>query len=86
MNSLEDAIDVVKDDAQPFIIGGGEIYAQAMSLADKLELTRVHHRFEGADTYFPKVNPDHWEEVSNVLNDKDEEHAYAFSFITYVRR
>ena len=86
VNSLEDAIDVARHDTQPFIIGGGQIYAQAMPIADRLELTRVHHTFEGADAFFPKVNLEHWEEISRELHDKDEDHAYAFTFITYVRR
>jgi dihydrofolate reductase len=85
VNSLEDAIDAARNDSQPFVIGGGEIYKQAMPLADKIELTRVHHSFE-ADTFFPKVDSSLWKEVSNTFHDKDENHEYAFSFLTYVKR
>lgn len=54
VNSLEDAIDAAKNDDQPFVIGGGEIYKQSISLADKLEITRVHATFDNADTFFSR--------------------------------
>ncbi len=85
VNSLERAIEVAKNDAQPFIIGGGEIYKQAMPLADKIEITRVHHSFE-ADTFFPKIDRTIWKEISNTFHKKDEAHDYEFSFITYVKK
>ncbi len=85
VNSLEDAIDAARSDNQPFIIGGGQIYKQAMSIADKIELTRVHHDFE-ADTYFPKIDPTVWKETANTFHKKDENHDYEFSFITYERK
>lgn len=85
VNSLDDALDAARNDKQPFVIGGGEIYKQAMPLADKIELTRVHASFD-ADTFFPKVDETIWKEVSNTRHNKDEKHEYAFSFLTYVRR
>lgn len=86
VNSLTDALDAAKSDPQPFIIGGGEIYKQAMPLADKIELTRVHFNFNDADTFFPKINSEIWREINNSFHDKDEEHEYAFSFLTYERK
>lgn len=85
VNNLEDALDAAKTDAQAFVIGGGEIYKQAMPLADKIELTRVHHSFE-ADTFFPKVDDTIWEETNNIFHDKDGDHDYSFSFLTYKRK
>tara|TARA_R110000868_G_scaffold28547_9_gene106995 strand:+ start:7139 stop:8065 length:927 start_codon:yes stop_codon:yes gene_type:complete len=85
VNSLEDAIDASKNDTQPFIIGGGQIYKQAMTLADKIELTRVHERFE-ADTYFPKIDLTVWKETANVFHKKDADHDHEFSFLTYERK
>jgi len=82
VNSLANAIEAAKNDKQPFIIGGGEIYKQALLFANKIELTRVHHNFE-ADTFFPKIDTSIWKETSNTFHDKDENHNYAFSFITY---
>ncbi len=85
VDTLEDALDAAKDDKQPFVIGGGEIYKLAMPLAQKIELTRVHASFD-ADTFFPKIDKTIWKEVSNTFHDKDKKHDYPFSFITYTRR
>ncbi|WP_274475113.1 dihydrofolate reductase [Mangrovimonas aestuarii] len=84
VNNIKAAIDAAKHDKQPFIIGGGEIYRQAMDYADKIELTRVHTGFEG-DTYFPEIDHNIWKETLNKYHDKDEVHKYPFSFITYER-
>jgi len=86
VNSLHDAIDAAKSDQQPFIIGGGEIYKQAMPLVSKLEITRVHSIFENADTFFPEIDENQWKEVNRTTHDADEKHAHAFSFITYLRK
>ncbi len=85
VNSLERAIEVAKNDVQPFIIGGGQIYQQAISLADKIEITRVHSEFE-ADTFFPKIDLSIWKEIDNVFHKKDSEHEHEFSFITYIKK
>ncbi len=85
VNNLQDAIDAAKSDSQPYIIGGGEIYKQALNLATKIELTRVHESFE-ADTFFPELDLLQWEEVETVFYAKDEKHKYDFSFITYKKK
>ncbi|RKE91921.1 dihydrofolate reductase [Ichthyenterobacterium magnum] len=86
VNNIEDALDAARHDKQPFIIGGGEIYKQSMNLTDKLEITRVHHSFEGADTFFPEIDTAIWKETANTFHDKDEKHVYSFSFLTYERK
>ena len=85
VNSLEAAIKAAKEDKQPFIIGGGEIYKQAMPLANKIELTRVHENFD-ADTFFPKIDPSIWKETHNVFHKKDDKHVHEFSFLTYEKK
>jgi len=85
VNSLEVAIvEATKLDTNPFIIGGGEIYKQALNVVDTLELTRVHHNFEG-DTFFPKIDASIWNETNRVYQGKDDLHKFDFSFITYKR-
>ena len=84
VNNLDDALDAAKNDPQPFIIGGGEIYKQAMAIADKIELTRVHENFD-ADTYFPYIDTVIWKEMAHTLHDKDLNNDYKYSFITYKR-
>lgn len=84
VHSLEKALEIAKADEQPFVIGGGEIYKLSMEKADKIELTRVHGTFE-ADTFFPEIDPEKWKLVSSEFHEKDERHAYAFTYLTYER-
>ena len=84
-SSLPKAIEAAKKiDDDIYIIGGGNIYKQAMELADVLYITEVHHEFDG-DTYFPEIDLDDWEEVERENCTKDEKHPYAYSFVTYKR-
>lgn len=82
VDSLEAALALAQEDDRPFIIGGGEIYSQALAFADCIELTRVHDDFE-ADTFFPEIDTAVWREVWRENHDKDDKHAHAFSFIRY---
>src|SRR5690554_1451546 len=59
VHSLDEALAKVKDDSQPFVIGGGEIYKLALEKAEKIELTRVHESFE-ADAFFPELDMSNW--------------------------
>ena len=86
VNNLDDALDAARTDKQPFIIGGGEIYKQSIRLAHKLEITRVHATFDDADTFFPEIDMSKWKEVSRTTHDANDDHKYAFSFITYTRK
>lgn len=85
VHTLERALEIAKDDPQPFIIGGGEIYKQALPLADKIELTRVHADFE-ADTFFPEIDEKEWKLVKKEFHTTDEKHKYSFTYLTYERR
>ena len=84
-HSLEDAIAYANTDDTVYIIGGGEIYRQAMAVATKIELTRVHAELT-ADTFFPDIPEDQWELTSEAYHPKDEKHQYAFSYLTYERK
>ena len=72
-------------DEQVFVIGGGEIYRQALPATDVVYLTEVHHAFEG-DVTFPDLTPLEWREESRQRHEPDDKHAYAFSFVTLRRR
>ena len=85
VNNMEDALDAARSDKQPFIIGGGEIYKQSMGLADKIEITRVHHSFPDADTFFPAIDLSKWKETARKEHAKDDKHEFAFTFLTYER-
>ena len=84
-HSLEEAIAMFPADEEVFIIGGAQIYAQAMSLADKLYLTIVHRNYDG-DTSFPKIDYSEWREVSRQEFSKGEEYDYPFTFIDLERK
>jgi len=72
-------------DAEVAVIGGGEIYREALPAADVIYLTEVHHTFEG-DAYFPALRPTEWREEARERHEPDERHAYAYSFVTLRRR
>ena len=67
------------------VIGGAEIYAQWMDIADRLEITEVHARPEG-DTCLAAIEPADWEEVARVRNPSGPDDSADFSYVTYIRR
>ena len=85
VQDLEKAIAVCPKNEDIFVIGGGEIYSQSIHLADQLDITRVHHSFE-ADVFFPEIDPEIWELISEQVHLKDEKHPYDYSFQTFVRK
>lgn len=85
VHSLEDAIKVAPKDEEVFIIGGAEIYRQAMPLCNKMYLTIIHHDFEG-DTLFPDIDFSQWNLTSDEKHLADEKNAYDFSFRVYERK
>ena len=84
-HSLDEAISMVKNDDEPFIIGGENIYKQALPKVDRIYLTRVHATFEG-DTYFPEIDANEWEVVSSEYHGTDEKHKYPFTVYTLEHR
>ncbi|MEQ1849268.1 MAG: dihydrofolate reductase [Candidatus Peribacteraceae bacterium] len=84
VHSLADAIDLVRDEPEAFIIGGGSLYRDGMDYAQRIYLTRVHVTLEG-DTYFPVIDPTVWKEVRREEHAADAAHQYAFTYIDYER-
>ncbi len=85
VDSIEKALAICPKEENAFIIGGGEIYQLGLPFTDKIEITRVHHTFEG-DAYFPDINEDEWEIIFSEYNEKDEKHNYDYSYQTFVRK
>lgn len=71
--------------AEVCIIGGGEIYREALPAVDVIHLTEVHHLFEG-DATFPNLSPSEWREETRQRHPADERNPYPFSFVTLRRR
>ena len=85
-NSLQDVINYCRDEREIFIIGGAEIFNQAMPMADEILLTRVHTIIEGADAFFPELLESDWELISQEKHNKDDKHQYDYTFEVYKRK
>ena len=82
VHSVAEALANTNEDLQPFILGGGEIYALFLDLAKKFELTQIHHEFEG-DAFFPLIDFSNWELLSKEAHFKEAKQPYNYSFLTY---
>lgn len=85
VHSIAAALEVAKEDDSPFIIGGAQIYKEAISLVNQLDITEVHHEFE-ADAFFPEIDLNIWKETKRERFEADEKNKYAYSFVSYVRK
>jgi len=80
VNSLPEALEITKEEEKPvFIVGGAEIYKQALPLTHTLYLTTIHHQFE-ADTFFPTINRSEWKVVKSESHAADEKNPYDYTF------
>lgn len=82
--SLKEALALGATEDEVFVIGGGEIFARALPLADRIYLTLVHAQVEG-DTFFPPFEAGAWALASEEFHAADERHEYAFTFRRYDR-
>ena len=71
-----------------FIIGGSQVYKDALDIPeiDTIYATEIDAKFPDADTFFPEINMDAWEEVSRAHHSADTENSYDFDFVTYKRK
>ena len=68
------------------VLGGGNIYEQAIHLADRLVLSEIHTEIEAGDAFFPEVDRHIWEEYAREDHPADEDNPYPYSFVFYQRR
>lgn len=82
--SLEEALQIARQlgETEAFLIGGGQLYAQALPLADRLYLTEVQTTPE-ADTFFPLPLEPHWKETSREEHTPDQNNLFSFAFVVY---
>lgn len=83
--SLEDAIQMHKEEKEIFIIGGANLYEQTISKVDRLYVTVIHHEFEG-DTFFPQWNHDEWEVIEQEDCIPDTQNKFSYVFQTLKRK
>ncbi|KQS33464.1 dihydrofolate reductase [Dyadobacter sp. Leaf189] len=87
VHSLDEALEAARqiENEEAFIIGGGELYKQAQSIADRLYVTEVHTEIEG-DTHFHVNDPSAWIETERTVHEHDDKHAFKFEFVNYSKR
>lgn len=83
-HSLAEAIAACVNDEEIFVIGGAEIYAQALSMADTIYLTEIQQDVEG-DAHFPEFNKGAWREVAREHRSQSEPQLLEYHFVTYRR-
>ncbi len=88
VHSLEEAIQYAKKlgEEECFIIGGGQIYQQALQkgLIQQMYVTHVLEEFEG-DTFFPEIDFDGWQEETLLTHLKDDKNPHHFTIKKYTR-
>lgn len=83
-HSLQEAVAMAEGDEETFIIGGAQIYREALAVADRMYITRVERDYEG-DTSFPDIDYSQWRLVAEERHERGEEYEWPFSFLTYDR-
>ena len=87
VHSIEEALEFAKNDSAIYVIGGAQIYKEALEkcLVDALDITHVHQAFD-ADVFFPEIDKNIWKEVQREDFYKDEKNVYDYSFVRYLRK
>jgi dihydrofolate reductase len=85
VHDLDSALRLSEFDDSPFVIGGGEIYAQTLPRVERMYVTWVEAELAG-DTRFPDWNPANWELVAEERHSADAKNEYDYTFATYHRR
>jgi dihydrofolate reductase len=81
---FEEAVSLCQDDAEPFLIGGGEVFREALPRANRLYVTWVETEVPG-DTYFPSWNPADWRLALSEPHGADAKNEYDTTFCIYDR-
>ena len=85
VHSLKQAIALCDRQEESFIVGGAEIYAEALGYTDRIYMTLIYAEFQ-ADTFFPPVDQKLWHLVSESYHDADASNPYDYNFMIYERR
>jgi len=85
VHSLDEAVARCADAEEIFVIGGAQLYADALPRADRLLLTEIHADFDG-DTFLPAPAPEAWMEASRERHPPTDSRSFGFDFVDYRRR
>ena len=83
--NLKLALEVCEGEKEVFVIGGSQVFTEAIHKADRLFVTRIHHEFDG-DTWFPEIDETVWTKVKSEEHLKDERNPWDYTFIEYRRK
>ncbi len=81
-HSIQDALKACAGDTEIFIVGGAELYAQALPLANTLYITEIQQEVEG-DAHFPPFDPRVWTEISREIRKQETPQVLEYHFVTY---
>ena len=81
IGSLDAAMRATSGEPELWVIGGGEVFAEALPFATRMHLTWVDTLVDGADAFFPRFEPARWCVVSREPHPADDQHAFAFEFV-----
>lgn len=82
VHSLAAALESCAGEEEVFVVGGAEIYQQALPIVNRIYLTRVHAALPG-DSFFPQLDRQSWRRVSADRHPADDRHAYSYTFEIY---
>lgn len=85
VHSIQEALQIAKQEKEVFVIGGGKIYKNTLPIADKLYLTLVHNTFE-ADTFFPEIKMEEWALLHKETLSKNDKNPYEATFMELERK
>lgn len=83
-HSLQQAIQIVGFSAEVMVIGGAQVFLEALPLADVIYLTEIHHHFD-ADVFFPELDESIWQREEIRFHPRDLKNAYDLTFCRYMQ-
>lgn len=85
VHSVQEALEQCDREKENFVIGGALVYKSFLPFVDRMYLTHIHATFEDADTHFPSIDYGQWKITDRIEMPADGKHAFAYTYIDYIR-
>lgn len=85
-HSIQEAISMLHENEEAFVMGGGEIYKAMMPFANKLVVTEIDKAFDNADTFFPVIDKNEWTAISISEWMHDDKNDVNFRYVEWTRK